>query len=157
MAKAIEAPKPKGGFPLVAILVATIIGAGAGGFFGLKAPSLVGTDHAGKGAADSKDTPELSKFTVRNLPPVTTNLSNPPNTWIRLETAVLVKLPIMPDTEALLGKIAEDLVAYLRTVPLEQIEGPAGFQHLREDLNDRLRARSEGKVTEIIIQTLVVE
>ncbi len=88
---------------------------------------------------------------------ITTNLASPPNTWIRLETAALVKGDLGAEGNTLLAKLAEDVVAYLRTVPLEQIEGPSGFQHLREDLNDRVRIRSEGKVTELMIEALVVE
>ena len=49
-------------------------------------------------------------------------------------------------SNALAAAIAEDIVAYLRTVPLAQLEGPSGFLHLREDLNDRARIRSGGKV-----------
>ncbi len=57
----------------------------------------------------------------------------------------------------LAATITEDIVAYLRTVSLAQIEGASGFQHLREDLNDRARVRSGGKVRELIIHTLIVE
>jgi flagellar FliL protein len=53
--------------------------------------------------------------------------------------------------------IAEDVVAYLRTVPITQLEGPSGLLHLREDLNDRARIRSGGKVKELVIQSLVLE
>ena len=58
---------------------------------------------------------------------------------------------------AMAAAISEDIVAYLRTVPLVQIEGPSGFLHLREDLNDRARIRSGGKVRELVIQGLVLE
>ena len=55
------------------------------------------------------------------------------------------------------ARIGEDLVAFLRTTSLAQIEGGAGMQHLREDLNERVVTRSSGKVREIIIETLVVQ
>ena len=58
---------------------------------------------------------------------------------------------------ALLGEIAEDIIGYLRTVPMSDLEGPSGFLHLREDLNDRARIRSGGKIRELIIQALVLE
>jgi flagellar FliL protein len=154
------APKPtKGGFPLIAILIVTVLAGAIGGFFGMQVPSLVESGGpAGHGAEQGKPGgPEVKKMDIHNLPPITTNLANPSTTWIRLETAVLVKLPVGPDIDALYAKIAEDLVAYLRTVSLSQLEGPSGFQHLREDLNDRVRARSEGKAVELIIQALVVE
>ena len=38
-----------------------------------------------------------------------------------------------------------------------QIEGANGFQNLREDLNERARVRSGGRVREVVIQSLVVE
>ena len=57
----------------------------------------------------------------------------------------------------LAAQITEDLVAFLRTVPLAQIQGASGFQHLREDLNDRVRVRSGGKVHELVIQALIIE
>ena len=61
------------------------------------------------------------------------------------------------ESEAMIAEVTEDIVAFLRTVPLEQLEGPSGFQHLREDLNDRARVRSEGRVNELIVQGLVIE
>jgi flagellar FliL protein len=42
-------------------------------------------------------------------------------------------------------------------VTLRQLEGASGYQHLREDLNDRVRMRSSGNVRDLIIQTLVIE
>ncbi len=66
-------------------------------------------------------------------------------------------MPTCRDPNALLGEITEDIIAYLRTVPMSDLEGPSGFLHLREDLNDRVRIRSGGKVREVVIQTLVLE
>jgi flagellar FliL protein len=57
----------------------------------------------------------------------------------------------------LAAQITEDIVAFLRTVPLTQIQGASGFQHLREDLNDRVRVRSGGKVRDLVIQALIIE
>ena len=34
---------------------------------------------------------------------------------------------------------------------------PSGFQHLREDLNDRVRVRSGGKVRDLVIQSMIIE
>ena len=69
----------------------------------------------------------------------------------------MVGLDAAKEENMLAGRISEDIVAFLRTVPLAQIEGANGFQHLREDLNDRARIRSEGRVREVIIQSLIVE
>jgi flagellar FliL protein len=158
VAIATTASKPKGGIPLIAVLIVTIVCGAAGAFFGMQVPTLVEPDASGgKPETHSKVEAEAKKIDVRTLAPITTNLARPANTWIRLETAALVKEELGPEGNALLGKLAEDVVAYLRTVPLDQLEGASGFQHLREDLNERVRIRSEGKITELIVQALVVE
>ena len=48
------------------------------------------------------------------------------------------------------------IIARLRP-KLAQIQGASGFQHLREDLNDRVRVRSGGKVRDLVIQSLIIE
>jgi flagellar FliL protein len=61
------------------------------------------------------------------------------------------------DTKGLAASITEDTVAYLRTLSLPLIEGSSGLLHFREDLNDRVRIRSGGKVRDLIIHTMIVE
>ena len=56
-----------------------------------------------------------------------------------------------PDAGTLLGADREDIVAFLGP-SRSQIEGASGFQHLREDLNERVRVRSGGKVRDLVIQ-----
>ena len=156
MANAVEAPKGKGGISILTALILTVAGAGAGGFFGLQVPKLLGLE--GEGARHAFAMPDPAKaIYVHTLPAITTNLANPANTWIRLESSVLVRGELGLEGKVVLDKIPQDIVSYLRTVQLAQMEGPSGFQHLREDLNDRVRVRSEGKVLELIIQALVVE
>jgi flagellar FliL protein len=62
-----------------------------------------------------------------------------------------------PDAGTLSAQIVEDIVAFLRTVSLTQIQGASGFQHLREDLNDRVRVRSGGKVRDLVVQSMIIE
>ena len=57
----------------------------------------------------------------------------------------------------LAAQIAEDILAYMKTVTVAQIGGASGLQHLREDLNERASIRSDGHVREFIIQTVVVQ
>ena len=95
---------------------------------------------------------------LKPLAPIVTNLASPERTWIRLEALDRHRTASRPrTTSALSAQIAEDIVAFLRTVSLAQIEGASGFQHLREDLNDRVRVRSGGKVRDLVVQSLVVE
>ena len=63
----------------------------------------------------------------------------------------------MPHPEAAAAKIGDDILAYLRTVSLKQIEGPIGLENLRQDLNERAATRTGGKTREFMIRTLVVQ
>ena len=92
-----------------------------------------------------------------DMPPIVTNLGEPRDTWIRLEASIVFDAKALPHPEVIAGEIAGDELAYLHTVALTQIEGPIGLQNVRQDLNERAVIRSGGKVTELIIRTLVVQ
>lgn len=88
------------------------------------------------------------------LAPITTNLAQPADMWARLElAAVFDKAP----DPGLADSIHQDLLAYVRTLKLHQIEGPSGFQHLRTDFDERASLRSDGVVKRILIRTLLLE
>ncbi|MNU00034.1 Flagellar basal body-associated protein FliL [compost metagenome] len=53
--------------------------------------------------------------------------------------------------------IHQDILAYLRTVSLQQIEGPRGFQYLKDDIQERVDLRSEGRVSKVMFRTFVIE
>lgn len=91
---------------------------------------------------------------VYMLEPITSNLSYPSENWIRVEVALLFKGS--PDVE-MAEDIHQDIIAYLRTVSLQQIQGPRGFEYLKEDLEERVELRSEGKVSKLMFRTFVIE
>jgi len=92
-----------------------------------------------------------------DLPPIVTNLGGAGDTWIRLESSIVYDLKTLPHPEVIAGEIAGDELAYLRTATLAQFDGPIGLQNIRQDLTERASIRSGGKVTELIIRTLVVQ
>jgi flagellar FliL protein len=92
---------------------------------------------------------------ILNLAPITTNLAAPSDTWLRLELAVQLEKPSEDTTLA--DTIQQDLLAYMRTVKLHQIEGASGFQHLKADLAERAAIRSDGNVKAVLIRTLLFE
>ena len=115
------------------------------------------TQEAGKTdkPAAARDRPATAD--LFDLPPIITNLAAPTDTWIRLEVSIVFDAKDVPHPEVLGGEIAGDLLAYLRTLTVVQLEGPIGLQNLRQDLSERVAVRSAGKVTELIIRTLVVQ
>jgi flagellar FliL protein len=115
---------------------------------------------SGKAEAQASQTVRTrfpANVNVKSLPAIITNLAAPERAWIRLEASLVMENEQSAEANALAGAIVEDIVAFLRTVSLRQLQGASGYQHLREDLNDRVRMRGGGKVRDLLIQNLVVE
>ena len=114
------------------------------------------------GAPDKEEKPapateHAGSVNLLDLPPIITNLAAPSDTWIRLEVSIVFDAREVPHPEVLGGEIAGDLLAFLRTINVAQLEGPVGLQNLRQDLGERVAIRSLGKVSELVIRTLVVQ
>ena len=144
------------GFSLVAFLIATVLAGGGGAFFALQIPTLMKTGGADK-ASEPVAQSEVLHSPIIDLAPITTNLGEPAGTWVRLEAAVVAKEDLGPDRDVLLRKISEDIIAYFRTVKLIELSEPSSFQHMLEDLNERVRIRSENKIDSIVIQSFILE
>ncbi len=179
-------PKKKSGLvmTIIIILVLTAV-AGGGGWFvgGMLAPGLApaapvkpagtgaveqpaaqaggaeaaasGGEHAAAGA-EGEGIPKISTEAngVVQLEPVISNLFYPSDNLVRLEVALLFKGP--PDV-AMAEDIHQDIMAYIRTVSLQEIEGPRGFQYLKDDIQERVDLRSQGRVSKIMFRTFVIE
>lgn len=119
------------------------------------ASAVVGGHSGGSGATDDP-VPHISteENGIYMLEPITSNLSYPSENWIRVEIALMFSGP--PDVN-LAEDIHQDIIAYLRTVSLQQIQGPRGFEYLKEDLQERVELRSQGKVPKIMFRTFVIE
>jgi len=125
-------------------------------------------DHTGKGnaaavhadsapSASSDDLPQDLDLNVVPFPPVLTTLAAPPGRWIRLEGSALIMKQTEISKDVLAEKAAEQILTYLRTVNMDQIEGPSGFLGLREDINEMVRVLSDDQVRGILIHGVVVE
>ena len=140
------------------MLLLTAIPAAAGGFFGVQTVSIV-TD-AQDGKKDDPAAVDLAyggTMSVKELPSIVTNLAASEQVMIRLQASILFDAKAVANPDVLAKQIADDILAFLNTITSSQIEGASGLQHLREDLDDRAKVRSEGRVRELIIETLVVQ
>lgn len=147
------ASSPSAKQTIAATLVVTVIAAAMGALFAVPAAPI----EASQKDASAPGPRAPASTGMFDIPPVVTNLGAPQDTWIRLEASIVYDAKALPNPEAMAGQIAGDELAYLRTVTLKQIEGPIGLENIRQDLNERASIRSEGKVTELIIRTLVVQ
>jgi flagellar FliL protein len=107
--------------------------------------------------AQTAATMSTETSTVVDLPPIVTNLGAPQDTWVRLESSILFDPKTLPHPETVASQIGDDILAYLRTISLHQLEGPIGLENIRQDLNERAATRSGGKVHALVIKTLVVQ
>ena len=158
-----QRPAARGGSMLqsiAAFAVLTVVAAGSGTLLGFHLVGSVEDAMASKSVEEQAPMPEARYATGTSLlkvPPVIANLAAPQDTWVRVEASIVVADEEISSPDILAGEIAEDILAFLRTVSLEQIQGPSGLLHLKEDLNDRVAIRSDDQVRELIIETLVVQ
>lgn len=163
------APAPrKGPSPIVQIAVLLALSGaavGAGWFAGQMMGARSGSEPAAEGEppagakpagkdAKAGEAPGPQSLNIFPLATITTNLADPRDLWVRLELALVFK----DQVDARIAEMVnQDVLAYLRTVKSRQIEGPSGLQHLRSDLDERAQTRSQGKVTQVLIRTLLFE
>ena len=176
-----EASAGKGGF-VGALLLLAVLGAGAGAGFSMtflnadtvgvqgKVPAAGKQDahapassgKAGEAAAAGKRAAagapaEAQKEQVIGLDPILVTLAGPQKSWARLELSVVVETGEKDDRTLLLKTISEDLMSFLRTVPLSHVESAVGIEYLREDLSEIARLRSKGRARGVVLRSLVVE
>jgi len=147
---------------IVELLAVTLIAAGAGAGYAYMtgAPVAPPTENAKNGAkAGEKGAAAVCDAgpNLIDLPPIVTNIGTPSDIWVRVEASIVVDGKATPHPEILAAQIATDELGYLRTLSLAQFEGPIGLQNIRQDLADRAVVRSNGKVSELILKTLVLQ
>ena len=149
---------------LIELVLATVIAVGSGALLAIvllpaqPRPSggAAGAVSAAKMSAEAK-TCTTSAIALVDLPPIVTNLGSPTDVWVRVEAAIVVNARPTDHNDVLAAEIATDELAYLRTLAIAQLEGPIGLENVRQDLTDRAVVRSNVKVTELILKTLVLQ
>lgn len=156
-----ETKAPSRLMTIAAVAVLTLVAGGGGWLAGmlLAPPPAEKTEAAAElpaNATGEEDIPKMSAVAhgIVQLDPITTNLAYPAENWVRLEVAL--QFDGAPDV-ALAETIHQDIAAYLKTVSLQQIQGPRGFQYLRDDIQERVDLRSEGRVTNVMFRTFVIQ
>jgi len=156
----------KGGMSMaqnaIAFVVAGVIAGGVGvgiGMMNKPAEHAPAAKDGGKPAEkkeEAKPAPVVQMGSM-DVPPAVTNLASPHEVWVRVEGMVVFEGKALPRGDALVAEISADILAYLRTQTLEQIQGVTGLEHLRADLTERAQTRSQGLVKKFIIKALVVQ
>lgn len=165
---------------LVALLLSTLIGAGLGVGYArfvrtppaaqdaalkdaaakeAKAkPAAKDDKHKSDAKSDKKPKDEKAlRSGVVALPPVVAALAAPEGVWLRIDASMVVESVEEKDLETLKRAVAGDMVAFVATLSLPQVQGALGLQHLREDLEERVVLRSEGKARSLAFNGLVIQ
>ena len=154
------------GFSVVGLIIealaVTLIAGGAGaGYAYMNASStqeqIGNPGNATKSTEKSGAVACMPGANLVDLPPIVTTIGAPADVWVRVEASIVIDGKTTPRPEILAAEIATDELAYLRTLTVEQIEGPIGLENIRQDLTDRAVVRSNGKVSELILKTLVLQ
>jgi flagellar protein FliL len=144
---------------LLAVLTTLAVAVGGASGFLMIAKAERAVDERRKAAEE--DVQRVANYdagsTIMRLGTVVTNLASPSDVWIRFEASFVVKVGTFNNPDAMAAQIRQDLIAYLRTLSVAQLEGPSGLSHLREDLAERIQIRSKDQARDIFIETLVVQ
>jgi flagellar protein FliL len=144
----------KGG--TLGLIIGTVLAIGGGFIFGAAVLKKPPPEAAGLAAQKEIKDAKVPESEVRPLAPIITNLGNPPDLFIRLQAAVVIA-PNTPESNVLITKVNDDIVAYLHTVSISEIQGPTGFQYLKEDMKKRAIQLGGGKVRDFLVTSFVVE
>jgi flagellar FliL protein len=146
---------------MLAAMTAAAVGIGwlAGGYLKRSetppSPPPAQADHE---ADKAELAPEESAVTegpvLVDLAPITTNLAAPADVWVRMDASILFE---RPQSLEMKEAIHQDILAFMRTVKLHQVEGASGYQHLKADLRERAAIRSGGQAKDVLIRTLLFE
>jgi flagellar FliL protein len=145
---------------LAMLLVMTAAALGAGWFSGSylkrsEAPQQPARlSHDKKAEAKPQEKPPAEGPVLVDLAPITTNLAAPADVWVRMDASVVFDAPQPPEMKE---AIHQDILAFLRTIKMHQIEGASGYQHLKADLEERASIRSGGHAKDFLIRTLLFE
>lgn len=143
-----------------ALLILTLVGAGAGS--GLAAYVFDYTEGEVHGRIRQQksfnDTLPYSPSTrVQKLDPLVTNLAAPKDAWIRIQASILLEQDADLESSILRKKVEDDFLSYMRTLKLSHLEGGVGLQHLKEDLTERAKTRTNGQIQEIMLESVVIQ
>ena len=112
---------------------------------------------AGKGDKDGKQEKKVAVQRAIDIPPVIASIGQGKQAWIRMELKAISREPEIKDESVLMLKISQDILSYIRTLNIADIQSANGFYLLRSNLEEIARIRSKGAVSGIAIQGFIVE
>jgi flagellar protein FliL len=100
---------------------------------------------------------DIKDVVLTPFPPITSNIAMPESVWIRLEGVMAIKPNSGVKPADLVQLASTQMIAYVRTLKLADIQGATGFQAFNADLNELVRNVTEGQARAVLISGFIVE
>jgi len=97
------------------------------------------------------------KPSIHRLPPIIANLKLPEGMWVRLDAVIITAEMEPKDALPLIDHVAQDTLNFIQTLSLNDLEGSQSLSNVRQDLFERSQIRSNGRVKEFIVTSMVVQ
>jgi flagellar FliL protein len=164
-AEASDAPKATGKMPgkklilFIVLPLLLLIGGGAGVYFSGLADSLLGKEeHA---AEETAKTEPVGPSVYYELPDMLVNLNNGGKKAGYLKISVSLELGSEEDrlhVESILPRVVDSFQVYLRELRVQDLQGSAGLQRLREELLLRVSAAATpAKVKDVLFREMLIQ
>jgi Flagellar basal body-associated protein FliL len=151
------------GFSIAAILLSLDVGT-TDPKHGTKAESPTGKKEHSLAAGSGVDEPSVSseekpigEYGVVPLQPIVTNLADSTDIWVRLEASALINKKSEESAELLAARLSQNILAYMRTLKISDIQGAGALQAISQDLNEVVTTVSGGQAQGVLISGLVFE
>ncbi|XWN33002.1 MAG: flagellar basal body-associated FliL family protein [Devosia sp.] len=159
---AVEPPAKSGpGGLILALVLVTVLGSGAGGFLGsvqFDQIQAIATKRANEPPEKVETALAWDETSaVADIEPVLANLAAPSGTFVRIDSAMVFDRESVDDVARMQAELSQDILTYARTLNMAELQGASALNHIRDDLNERVRATSNGTVSELILKSLVVQ
>ena len=99
----------------------------------------------------------IGAYGVVPMQPIVTNLADSTDVWVRLEASVLIDKESQESAELLSARLSQNILAYMRTLKMSDIQGSGAMQAISQDLNEVVATVSSGQARGILISGLVFE
>jgi len=165
LTKVNDGPASGGAGDLIKSMAIAILLGGAGGvafgYLAIPTPEPVPLTKDESPAAKKEPlapAPERFPSDAREIPvpSIIVDLKGEPARRIRMDLSIIA-VHGTAETGVMKDEVREDVIAYLKGLTITDIQGVRGFQHLREQLDDRAKIRGRGAILGILVGGFLVE
>lgn len=172
-----QGPRNGSGGIIVPSIIVLVLGVGSGAFYELMfgaVPQTVVENQVGasdkkpvtmggkptsvtEGATLSKNDVDRLKEHFVPLEPIIVNIGGNAGRWLRIKRYAVFSQQVKDGREALVSQMSEDIMGYLRSISVTQLETATGLEFLKDDLREIVHIRTKGRADRFVLRTLVVE